>query len=123
MSRRGEILLWAGVLAAPAAWTVEHVLGYGVTEAACDPSSTSTPVATHTWLVLATSLAGALAVAGIVAAALSLFSVREAGNDDPPPTGRVWFMSICGLVISPIFLMIILLNGIGALLLGGCHQG
>ncbi|HEY2601048.1 MAG TPA: hypothetical protein VGI67_05795 [Thermoleophilaceae bacterium] len=123
MRARTELLLWGGVLAAPAAWTIEHVLGYGVTEAACGTAGAGSPVPTHTWLALATALGAALALAGIVAAALSLRSVWGSGNDAPPPPGRIWFMSVCGLVLSPLFLLIILLDGIGALLLGGCHQG
>jgi hypothetical protein len=37
--------------------------------------------------------------------------------------GRIYFMSICGMVISPLFLAIILMSGIATQILGNCHQG
>ncbi len=123
MSRRIDLLMWIGVLAAPGAWALEHVLGYGVAEATCDPAGRRWGVAFHTWIVVALVVSGLVALAGLAAAVVAFRAVRDAGNDSPPPPGRVWLMAICGIVISPIFLMIIVLSGVGALLLGSCHQG
>jgi hypothetical protein len=123
VSRRVETLIWIGLLAAPGAWTVQHVLGFGVADARCDPVGRAWDVPVGTWLIALTAAAGALAVAGLAASVVAFRQVREAGEDDPPPGGRERFMAVCGMVICPIFLALVLLDGLGALLLEGCHQG
>jgi FtsH-binding integral membrane protein len=65
-------------------------------------------------VIVLTILAAAAAAAGWLIA-LSLF--RATSDDDlegAPPGGRTRFMAAVGLAIAPIFLAIILLNGIGA---------
>ena len=112
--------MWAGIAVAPAAWTLEHVLGYGVGEATCDPAGRTWGVPFTTWVAVITAVTGVLAASGLVAAVLAFRAVRDAGQDSDPPPGRIWLLSICGIVVSPIFLGI---SGVGALLLGHCHQG
>jgi hypothetical protein len=123
MSRRVETLIWIGLLAAPGAWTIQHVLGFGVADADCDPIGRVWDIPVDTWLVALMAAAGALAITGLVASVLAFRQVRDAGEDDPPPSGRGRFMAVCGMVICPIFLALVLLDGLGALLLEGCHQG
>lgn len=123
MSRRVELLMWAGILLAPAAWTVQHVLSYGVSEAHCDPAGRQWGVPYDVWVVSTAAVAIALAAGGLVASVAAYRAVRDADVDDDPPPGRVWLMSVCGLVISPLFIAMILLSGIGSLLLAHCHQG
>jgi hypothetical protein len=123
VTRRVETLIWIGLLAAPGAWTVQHVLGFGVADAHCGRAGRVWDIPLDTWLVALTAGAGALAVAGIAASVFAFRQVRGAGEDDPPPTGRERFMAVCGMVICPIFLMLVLLDGLGALLLDTCHQG
>jgi hypothetical protein len=123
MSRRVELLMWAGILVAPAAWTVQHVLSYGVSEARCDPAGRRWGISYDAWIVSFGALAIALAVVGLIAALSAYRAVRDVSVDDDPPPGRIWLMSVCGLVISPLFIAAILLSSTGALLLAHCHQG
>jgi hypothetical protein len=124
-SRSLELTMWAGVLGAPAAWACQHVFGFGVTQAGCSPGSQGWNVPIDSWTVIATAVAGALAVAGLVASLLAFRATRgdDTDTDTAPPVGRIYFMSICGMVISPLFLAIILMSGIATQILGNCHQG
>jgi hypothetical protein len=115
--------MWAGILGAPAAWTAQHVFGIGLTEAGCSVGSRSWNVPIDSWAVIASSVAAALALAGLVASVITFRALRELGNDSPPPEGRIYFMSICGMVISPLFLAIILMSGIATQVLPNCRQG
>jgi hypothetical protein len=116
------MLMWLGIAAAPAAWAVEHIFGWGVSEAACDPGRVGS--AFTTWAAVLCAAAAAVALGGLVAAIFAFRAVKgDAEQDSDPPPGRIWLMSIFGLVVSPIFLMMIVLTGAGTLLLGHCHQG
>jgi hypothetical protein len=115
--------MWAGLLGAPAVWACQHVFGFGLTQAGCSASTRNWNVPIDTWTAVATSVAGALAIAALVASVLAFRAVRDADIDAAPPKGRIYFVSICGMVISPLFLAIILMSGIATLVLSNCHQG
>jgi hypothetical protein len=115
--------MWAGIVGAPVAWTCQHIFGFGVTQAGCSVGSRGWHVPIDTWTAIATSVAGALAIAGLAASVIAFRAVRNADNDTAPPKGRIYFMSICGIVISPLFLAIILMSGIATLILSNCRQG
>jgi len=68
-------------------------------------------------------LAVALAVAGLISSLLTYREVKGVDKDADGPAGRLWLLSISGLVLSPLLLMLILLTHIGALVLSQCHQG
>jgi hypothetical protein len=115
--------MWAGILGAPAAWSAQHIFGYGVTEAGCSAGSRGWGVPIDSWTAIATAVAVALALGGLTASLLTFRAVRDSNNDAAPPEGRIYFLSICGIVISPLFLAIILMSGIATQILGNCHQG
>ena len=116
--------MWVGVLGAPIAWFASHVIGWGVSEANCEIAGRAWGVSFNTWAAVLTTSAALLAITGIVSSLRTYRAVRGAGQDDAPPEGRLWIMSIFGLVVSPLMLVLILLTGTGALLLGpGCAFG
>jgi hypothetical protein len=115
--------MWAGLFGGPFAWALEHVFGYGLSEAACDPAGTRWGVPFHAWIAIATAVAALLALLALSASVLAFRAVQAEGSDAEPPRGRIWFPSVCGIVIRPLFLAIILLGGIAALLLSTCQQG
>ena len=123
MSRRLEILMWLGLFGAPVAWAGSHVIGWGVSEANCEVVGRQWGISFSTWVVVLGLLAVALAVAGIVGSVLAYREVKGTDKDAGPPAGRVWILSISGMVLGPLLLMIILLTGSGALILSHCHQG
>ena len=112
MTRRMELMMWLGLFAAPVAFAIEHVFGWGITEHGCESVGNQ----------LLAAVAALIAAGGIAAAWESYASVRGTENDDPPPVGRVWLLSLCGIVVSSVLLVLILLTLAGVLLLDPCHQ-
>lgn len=120
--RRLEILMWLGIFGAPIAWAASHVIGWGVSEADCEVVGRQWGISFDTWVAVLGVIAALLAIVGIVSAALTYRAIRGVDNDADPPAGRLWLMSIAGLVVSSILLVLILLTGSGALLLSHCRQ-
>lgn len=119
LSLRTELRVWYGVVGAPAAWTVQHVLGYGVTEAACGPAGRQWGVPIATWSAVAMGVAVAIALGGLLAA-FSVFRATE--SEAPAPEGRRHFLGVVGMTVSPLFACIILMSGIGSIVLDTCQQ-
>ena len=44
------------------------------------------------------------------------------GSEEPPPKGRLPFLAIVGMAITPLFLAIILMDGLGVVFLPECSQ-
>lgn len=115
-----RVLVWFGVLGAPAAWTAQHVAGYALTEITCQEAGRTWNVAMDTWTIAVTATAAAIGVLAWVAAIASWRATRDAGEDPPP--SRIHFLSIMGMTLTPLFLMIILMSGLGAAFLPECVQ-
>lgn len=127
-SRRPSLdaLMWFGLLGAPLAWTLQFLVGYASLEATCNAAGRRWGFSAQTLIVVATATGAAIAVlAGL--AALATFratrgSAGEGGSDEDPPKGRLHFMGTVGITVSPLFLAIILMGGLGATFLPACHQ-
>jgi len=117
-----EALQWFGLLAAPAAWTVQLVVGYGATVAACSAAGRRWNVSVPTWEIALAAAAAAVALAGEAAAVAAWRTTRSIDEDAPPPEGRIHFFADASLVANVVFLVLILLGGIGAAHLGVCRQ-
>ena len=121
-----DVLMWFGLLAAPGAWVCQFVFGFGVTQAACGVGGSQWGIPVDDWTAVATGLAAAIAVAGGVAAVAAFRATREAegagGAEEPPPVGRIHFLATVGLAITPLFLFIILMSGLGVVALPNCQQ-
>jgi hypothetical protein len=121
-----ELLMWFGLLGAPTAWTLQLVAGYGLTEAACNAAGTqwSTPV--DAWTIVVTCAGAAVAVLAEAAAILAFRRTRNVegvgGSEEPPPKGRIHFLAVVGMTISPLFLAIIVMSGLGSFVLDNCVQ-
>jgi hypothetical protein len=121
---RLRLAMWFGLLGAPAAWSVQFLVGYGISEAACGAASAGGALDPVT--AVATATAAVVALLAGAAAVLAWRETREAegqgGADEAPPLGRIHFLATVGIVITPLFLAIILMSGIGAILLPECRQ-
>ncbi|HST16898.1 MAG TPA: hypothetical protein VLK36_04470 [Gaiellaceae bacterium] len=120
--RNPELLLWFGLLAAPLAWTVQLVVGYGATIARCTGTTSSRSFSLTPWEVALTAVAAVVALTGQAAALLVFRSTRGRHETDPPPDGRVRFLVLAALLSNTLFLVVILLGGITAAGLEPCRQ-
>jgi heme/copper-type cytochrome/quinol oxidase subunit 2 len=112
--------MWFAILGAPIAWGLQFAIGYWITQGRC--GTTAWDLSLRTWAIVLTVVAAAVAV-GAGLTALALFRrTREADKDDPPPFGRLHFFAIVGMAITPLFVAIIVMNGVGVSVLQGCHQ-
>jgi hypothetical protein len=112
---------WLGALAAlgaPLAWAAQHVIGFALGDAECGTAGQD--LAFGLWTVVVMAAAAAVALAGGGAAVVAYRATRGAG--DELPAARIRFLAVIGLAITPLFLALILMNGIGALVLPGCRQ-
>lgn len=117
---RLEACQWLGLLAGPIAFAVQHVLGVGATLADCNPGGIGAPV--HALQAAATTIAALVVLAGEAAALLAFRATREVEIEGDPPLGRIRFLTTAALAIGPLFLTLVLLDGIGVLAHSTCRQ-
>jgi hypothetical protein len=109
-----------GVYAAPAAWSVQLVLGYGLAAYACNPGRIALAQVAEGWgwtrgASLAVNLLAAVVAAG--AGLVSLSGWRATGDD----AGPARFLSIWGVLTSFGFLIAILFNTVMLVGAPACH--
>lgn len=127
-----NLVVWFGVMGGAMAWAVQHVAGYAFGIAQCNPPTNRWQIAVHSWQA---ALAAAALVIGLLALAVSFRTFLRTRPDDNEPVGdfphrpvrqepldRIYFLATLGLVINPLAIAIIVMDGIGAPLLSLCHQ-
>jgi hypothetical protein len=117
----GSLRLWFGVAGAPVAWGFQFGIGYWITQTHCNEATGGWSGVSQGWVIGLTVVAALVAVAaGLVAVGL-FRATREVEHDSAPPDGRTHFLSVVGMAITPLFLFIIVMNGVGASYLSPCH--
>jgi hypothetical protein len=122
--RRSEALAWAGALGPPFAWAGQHIAGYALGLADC-PDNTGGPgwsVPVDALTIVVGAVTAAVAALCGVAAVLAWRASRDADESDAPPAGRVHFLAVIGMTITPLFLAMIVMSSAGALVFNGCVQ-
>jgi hypothetical protein len=122
--RRAGLFAWLGVLGAPFAWAAQHIAGYSVSLADCPDNARgpgwSVPVDA---LTIAIGAAAALAAALCGVAAVAAWrATRDVDESEAPPAGRIHFLSVIGMTITPLFLAMIVMSSAGAIVMNGCTQ-
>ena len=119
---RAESLQWFGLFAAALIWTAQLVIGFGLTVARCGAAGAEWGIDLHTWELVLMAI-GIVVTLSAEGAALTVFlSTRELEHDDPPPLGRRHFFASAAALGNVLFLVIILLSGIGVIVQSPCHQ-
>jgi hypothetical protein len=119
--RRLSVLQWLGLLAGAGAWGAQFLTGYWVTETRCQ--SGGVQLTNDVWQAAAMATAGICVLAAEAAAVTVLRRIRRMGLvADGPPFGRIRFFAIAAALANVIFLMIVLLSGLGALAGAVCRQ-
>jgi hypothetical protein len=116
-----ESLQWYGLLGAGLAWAAQLVAGFYVTVARCGVGG-HFGLPYDTWQISLTVAAGAFALLGEAAAIAVFLGTSAVEHDAAPPEGRRHFFASAAVVGNLLFLMIILLSGIGFLAHSPCHQ-
>jgi hypothetical protein len=130
--RQLSVVQWIGVVVAPVAWTVQHVLGYGVGQARCSVAGVHWGVGLGAWQLTLLACAVVLVVVSEVAAVLVFLATRETNYGDGPPGEGRWagatpyarlhFFAAAAMVANVLFLAIMLMDGLGAALDSMCVQ-
>lgn len=114
--------VWFGVFGAPAAWAVQHVSGYALTEATCGAAGRAGwDLHLDAWSTAVFATATLVATAAGVASLVTFRATRSAGEELPP--ARIHFLAVIGIAITPLFLAMILMSGLGSVMLDQCRQG
>jgi hypothetical protein len=120
--RRLETFQWFGLLAGPLAFLVEHVVGVFTTFADCNPAGSRWDVPQHAMQLGTMSLAALVIVLAEGAAFLAYRETKALDYEADPPGGRIRFLATAALAVGPLFLMLVLLGGLGAAFHPDCRQ-
>jgi hypothetical protein len=129
--RQLAFVQWVGVVVAPLAWTGQHVVGYGVGEARCKAGA-SWGIGYDTWQLAILAAAAVLILISEAAAVTVFLATREANYGDGPagegrwagavPYTRLHFFAMAAMVANVLFLVVIFLDGLGAVANSLCVQ-
>jgi hypothetical protein len=121
--KRVGLLAWLGVTLPPWAWAVQHAFGWGTGVAACPDNRTGagSQVPVNGVTIVLASVAVFFILTGGASAFVAWRATRENDDPDAPPAGRIHFLSIIGLTITPLFLAIVLMSTAGAIVFN-CNQ-
>ena len=120
--RRLAVLQWVGLILGAWVWGAQHVLGWGITEAACNSGHAAAGINHDLWQAILTAAAAVLVVGGEAAAIAVIRATRDSSYESAPPVGRLRFAAIAALAANVIFLVIILLDGLAAIFNVACRQ-
>ena len=117
-----EFLQWFGLLAGGLAWTGQLVVGFGVSDAACSAGSAGWGIDVHAWEVALTAAGVTAALVAEVAAVTLFLETRNTKETDAPPWGRRHFFASAAILGNFLFIVVILMTGIGTLAHSPCTQ-
>lgn len=118
-----EFLQWFGLGGAALVWTGQHVIGYGVTLARCGAGGARFGIDLHTWEIATLATAAVLVLCSEAAAITTLVRTWGVEHDGPPPDGRRHFFAFAATIANALFLVAMLLDGLGSLTFSPCRQG
>jgi len=111
----GTASLWAGVLGAPAAWGLQFEINYALVPWICG----------HGWRFLIPLISAIFIAIGIATFVLTWrewSKVRSAAQSDDQAGehGREYFLAILGLMVSGLFTIVIVAQGLAVFFLNPC---
>lgn len=128
--RRLGVVQWVGVVAAPTAWALQHVVGYGIAQARCSIGGEHWGISNTVWELALLAAAGGLVLISEAAAIFVFRATREANYGDGPPGEGRWsgalpqtrlhFFATAAMVANVLFLAIMLLDGLASALEKAC---
>jgi hypothetical protein len=119
--RGAEFLQWFGLIGAGVVWATQLVIGFYVSQAACGPAGGGLHIDQDAWQIALMAVGVPLAVLAEVAAVAVFRETRTLDHNDPPPWGRRHFFVVAAILGNVLFLVAILLSGIGAIYSTPCR--
>jgi hypothetical protein len=117
-----DFLQWFGLFGAALTWTVQLVVGFGVTLARCGAANAVLGVDVKAWELALMATGIALALLAEAAALSILWQTRNVDYGGPPPEGRRHFFALAASIGNVLFLVVIVLSGTGAIVHAPCMQ-
>jgi hypothetical protein len=116
-------VLWYAVLGPPTAWFGQFLIYYWLAETQCSPAgATLWSIPMTAWAIVVGAVAAVLAL-GAGATSLALFRRNsEDEHEEAPPGGRIKFLAVVGMTLTPLFFAMILMSTAGLLTLVPCNQ-
>lgn len=125
----GVVRLFAGMVIAPFAWSLQMLVGYGLTAHACFPTEMAlgAPLWPHLRVIVG-GVSVALWLLLLVGCAIAWANWKatrahsDATSDDiiQSGDGRPRFMALCGVVVSGLFAIVLLFTSVGILWVPSC---
>lgn len=130
--RRLGIVQWIGVVVAPAAWTLQHVVGFGIAQARCSIGGEHWGISNTVWELAVFSCAVLLVLISEAAAVAVFAATREANYGDGPPGDGRWsgalpqtrlhFFATAAMVANVLFFAVLCMDGLASALEKACVQ-
>jgi hypothetical protein len=117
-----ELLQWFGLFGGGIAWAVHLGLGFFVAQARCGAGSVHWGVDNTTWQVVLMIAAAAVVALAEAACILTILGTSDSTYEDVPPYGRRRFFALGAAAGNVLFLVAILLEGIGSIAHDPCRQ-
>ena len=92
-----EFLQWFGLFGAALAWTGQHVIGFGLTEARCGEGGRDWGIPLHTSELALLGVALLFWLLSQSAAVTILVRTLRVEHEDPPPDGRRHFFAVAAV--------------------------
>ncbi|MFN2490187.1 MAG: hypothetical protein ABR529_10705 [Actinomycetota bacterium] len=123
---RQSLLLWFGILAAPAAWSLQVVIAPDLSEILCYPGAEGSGLGRIYGIEIETvlvALTAGLALVAFAAVLVSLSCWRKLHRTRDATTGRrATWMAGAGIFVSALFLLGILIGFLPMVFLGSCES-
>jgi hypothetical protein len=119
---RLELLQWFSLFAGPLAWAIEHVVGFGISDASCHVAGAQWGLDASLLQTVLALLVGAVVVAAWLAAFVTFRETRTVDKDEPGPLGRIHFFAQAALLGNVLFFVIVVLDGVATVHDLPCRQ-
>jgi hypothetical protein len=120
---RLELLQWFALFGGPLAWALEHVVGFGISDAGCHVAGAQWGLDIASLEVVLAVIVGVVVVAAGAAATVVFRATRELDEDAPGPGGRLRFFAEAAMLGNVLFLVIVVLDGVSSSYHTPCYQG
>ena len=117
-----DFLQWFGLFGAALTWTAQLVIGFGVTIARCGPANAVLGVDVKGWEIALMATGIALALLAEAAALTVLWETRNVDYGGPAPEGRRHFFALAASIGNVLFIVVIVLSGVGAIVHQPCVE-